>query len=334
MITSIQIIFYHYFSQNYNDTANIGGANVSDNILAEELPGNIRRFRESIVHGTPQFPMQVYENDFDWYTNRIIDWHWHPEFEFAVVLSGEVLCCINDTCIEVHEGEGFFINSNTMHMERPAHEGEKPLMTTVCFLSDFIGDCGGDLIYRKFVRPILRNTDFKGMKLSPETEWQGRSLEIVRQLFELSQSRTWGYELQYRNMIGELWYLLAVNLYGEENNSTSGRKSGLNEKRLKDMITFIQENFQRELSVDEIARSANISKSECFRCFRSMIDRKPIEFLTEYRLKTAAKLLKTTDMQITEICFSCGFNHMSYFGKLFRRFYGMSPKEFRNCVEN
>lgn len=293
-----------------------------------------RRFRESIPHGTPQFPMQVYKNDFDWYVNRIIDWHWHPEIEFAAVLSGEVLCCINDTCIELHEGEGIFINSNIMHMERPLHEGEKPLMTTVCFLPDFIGDCGGDLIYRKFVRPILKNSSVKGMKLTPEIEWQRRIIGLTRSVFELSQKRSWGYELMYRNMIGELWYLLAVNLHNDEATSSADRKSGMNEKRLKDMITFIQDNFRRELSVEEIARSANISKSECFRCFRSMIDRKPVEFLIEYRLKTAARLLKETDMQITEICFSCGFNHMSYFGKLFRRYYGMTPKEFRNSGED
>lgn len=297
---------------------------------AEEIPDDKRKFRESIIHGTPQFPMQIYKNDFDWYVDRIIDWHWHPELEFAIVLSGEVLCCLNDVCFELREGEGIFVNSNTMHMERPLHEGEKPIMTTICFLPGFIGDCGGDLIYRKLVRPIVKNESLKGMKLSPGVEWQAKILDITREIYELSEQREWGFELKYRNMIGELWYQLAVVLHSEGTAALKEKRPGMREKRLKDMITFIQENFRRELSVEDIARSANISKSECFRCFKSMIDRKPIEFLTEYRIKTAAQLLKETDMQITEVCLASGFNHMSYFGKLFRRYYGMTPKEFRS----
>ena len=96
------------------------------------------------------------------------------------------------------------------------------------------------------------------------------------------------------------------------------------------MLSFIYENYQNEISVEDIANAANISKSECFRCFRSMIEKKPIEFLNEYRLKKALELLTAADMPVTEVSLSCGFGHISYFGKLFREVYGMSPREYRN----
>ncbi|MBQ8297114.1 MAG: helix-turn-helix transcriptional regulator [Ruminococcus sp.] len=291
---------------------------------------NIKQFRETTAHGTPQFPMKIYKNDFSWYTNRTIDWHWHPEIEIAVVLSGKVTCFINDTRIDAAEGEGFFINSNTMHKEIPYDENEKPIMTTVCFLPDFIGDCGSDLIYRKYIRPIIADAALKGLKLSGEIEWQRQMLDIVRSLFELSSCNSWGYELKCRNMMSELWYCLSKNLLKEPHPSAVNQKANVNEKRLKRMLSFIHENFQKELTIEEIAKSANISKSECFRCFKTMIDKKPISYLNEYRLKHAVDLLLTTDMQITEICFSCGFNHISYFGKMFRRYYGITPKQFRN----
>lgn len=301
-----------------------------DSIFSGGAYDNIQKFRETVLHGTPRFPMQIYKNDFSWYVNHTIDWHWHPELEIAVVLSGTVSCYINDTCITVGEGEGFFINSNIMHMEIPANDGEYPLMTTVCFLPDFIGDCGSDLIFRKYIRPIVSDTALRGLKLSPEIGWQKEILGIVREMFALSDSQSWGYELKYRNMLGELWYTLSVNLNNDSNSSAISRKSTINDKRLKEMLSFIHSNYQRDLSVEEVAKSANISKSECFRCFSSMIDKKPVTYLNEYRLKQAVNLLMTTDMQITEICFACGFNHMSYFGKIFRRYYGMTPKQFRN----
>ena len=295
--------------------------------------GSRQQFRETVVHGTPKFPMQIYKNDFSWYANHIIDWHWHPEIELAVVLSGSVTCYINDVQLDIREGEGIFINSNTMHKEIPMNEGEKPIMTTVCFLPEFIGDCGSDLIFRKYIRPIVSDTALKGIKLSPETDWQRDILGIVKSMYELSGRRSWGYELKYRNMLGELWYALSTNLRSETGAAAVSRKSAVNEQRLKEMLLFIHSNYQRELTIDEIAKAANISKSECFRCFRSMIDKKPVTYLNEYRLKHAAELLMTTDMQITEICFGCGFNHISYFGKLFRQYYGMTPRQFRNGSE-
>lgn len=285
------------------------------------------RYREAAIHGTPQFPMRVYANNFEWYSDNIIDWHWHPEIEIAVVLSGRVRCCINDTEIEVGEGEGFFINSNTMHMETPADSEEKPLMNTVCFMPEFIGDCGSDLIYRRYVQPIVSDRSIMGMKLTSDIGWQGEVLAAVRELYSLSGERGWGYELKCRNIIGDLWYRLAENLSSGGQQQLSAPVHG--EKRLKEMLSFIHDNYRSELTVEDIAASANVSRSECFRCFRNIIGKKPVSYLNEYRLKMAAELLSETDMQITEVCFSCGFNHISYFGKMFHRHYGMTPKEFR-----
>ena len=290
---------------------------------------NMSRYREAALHGVPKFPMRVYANNFDWYADNIIDWHWHPEIEIAVVLAGRVVCCINDNVIEVTEGEGFFINSNTMHMEQPAGGNDKPLMATVCFMPEFIGDCGSDLIYTRYIEPLVSDPLLRGVKLSGDIRWQAEVLEKVRELFALSQSRCWGYELKSRNIIAELWYTLAYNLHPAQSAGTAAASAGLQEQRLKEMLSCIHENYRNELSVDKIASAANISRSECFRCFRSLIGKKPVAYLNEYRLKKAAELLIDTDMSVTEVCFSSGFNHISYFGKVFHKYYGVTPKQFR-----
>ena len=303
--------------------------NILDDTVFGTDPSRDLRFREAALHGTPGFPMRIYENDFSWYSNNIIDWHWHPEIEIAAVLDGRVTCYINDTAVEVGEGEGFIINSNIMHMEKPASMDQSPHMITICFMPEFIGDCGGDLISSRYIQPIVTNSAFKGMKLSDSISWQSGILAALKELFGISLSREWGYELRCRNIISELWYKLAVNLSFEKQESTPLHSNSLSESRLKDMLSFIHENYRSELTVDEIARSANISKSECFRCFRNIIGKQPVTYLIEYRLKAAAELLISTDMQITEVCFACGFNHISYFGKIFHQYYGVTPKQFR-----
>ncbi|MBQ6180945.1 MAG: helix-turn-helix transcriptional regulator [Ruminococcus sp.] len=301
---------------------------MKEKLLPEDLVSNPVKYREPVIHGIPRFPMRVYENDFSWYTDNIIDWHWHPEVEFAAVLSGRVECHIGEDVFEAGEGEGFFINSNTMHMERPAG-GTWPHMVTVCFMPEFIGDCGSDLIYEKYIEPVLADSAMRGKKLSGDSELQGKILAAVKEIFRLSNSKEWGYEFRCRNIISELWYRFILDFRPEMTGCTSLEPDGLPEKRLKDMLNFIHENYRNELTVSDIARSANISLSECFRCFRRLISSQPMTYLNEYRLKKAAELLISTDMQVTEVCFASGFNHISYFGKVFRRHYGVTPGQFR-----
>lgn len=292
------------------------------------VPGDRRRYRESAVHGTPKFPMRIYANDFSWYVGHVIDWHWHPEFEIAVVLSGKVRCHISDTVIEVGEGEGFFINSNTMHMETPSEGGPEPLMTTVVFMPEFIGDCGSDLIFKRYIRPMLSDSAVRGFRLSGEIPWQKEILDRVRELFAMSDDRSWGYELRCRNIISQIWLTIAVNLPIGQSEAFQPA-TALSESRIKVMLSFIHQNYGSDITVEDIAAAANISKSECFRCFRSTISKKPVAYLNEYRLKKASELLMSGNMPVTEICLACGFNHISYFGKMFRQQYGMTPRQFR-----
>ena len=289
-------------------------------------------YRELVEHGTPSFPMQIYKNEFRWYVGHLIGWHWHPELELSVVLSGEVDIFINNMSYRLTAGEGFFINTNAMHLQSaPDGCGEFPVVATICFLPEFIGDCGEDLIYRKYIMPIVSDKSLRCLKLSPETPWQRDIISAVLRICSTASEKKYGYELRCRNLIGEIWSELSENI-AEVQSVPPDRRTLVREKRLKKMLSYIYGSYQNNITVEDIAGAANISRSECCRCFRETIGRKPVEFLNEYRLKKAVELLVSTDMPITEICFACGYGHISYFGKLFRESYGVSPREYRNSM--
>ena len=84
-----------------------------------------------------------------------------------------------------------------------------------------------------------------------------------------------------------------------------------------------------DCSLEDIAESAAISDRECLRCFQASIHQSPVEYLIEYRVRAAAKLLETTDRPITEIAMATGWSSSSYFTKMFRRIYGKTPNEYR-----
>ena len=95
------------------------------------------------------------------------------------------------------------------------------------------------------------------------------------------------------------------------------------------MLDFISRNYADAITLREIATSASISPSECLRCFHSIIHTTPIQYLMDFRIKQAAELLRTTQLQVSEIARRCGFMEMSYFSKVFKMKYGYTPMEFR-----
>ena len=95
------------------------------------------------------------------------------------------------------------------------------------------------------------------------------------------------------------------------------------------MLTFIQANYGRELTVEDIASACAVSASECIRCFHATINTTPIAYLKSYRLQQAAVKLQLTTDKISAIAESCGFQEMSYFAKSFKAAYGCTPSEYR-----
>ena len=83
------------------------------------------------------------------------------------------------------------------------------------------------------------------------------------------------------------------------------------------------------MTLEKLAHSASISKSECLRCFRETLQTTPYRYLMDYRLSVAAKKLRETDDPVSAIAENCGFNQQSYFGKCFREKMGCTPSQYR-----
>ena len=96
------------------------------------------------------------------------------------------------------------------------------------------------------------------------------------------------------------------------------------------MLEYIHDNYMSEITTKVLASSANVSESECLRCFRNVLGITPIQYVKKYRLQIAADMLMTTDYTITGIASRCGFGHMSYFSRAFHGMFGVTPREYRN----
>ncbi len=105
-------------------------------------------------------------------------------------------------------------------------------------------------------------------------------------------------------------------------------------RRILDVVTYINANFKEELSLDILAASAYMSRAHFCRQFKKVIGFSPVEYIHNMRLCKADAFLENTDMPIAEIAERVGFSSGNYFGDLFRRYRGMSPRDWRERMRN
>jgi AraC-like DNA-binding protein len=94
-------------------------------------------------------------------------------------------------------------------------------------------------------------------------------------------------------------------------------------------IEYITSNYSYPITVEDIAEYVGLSRSHLFRSFENVLGVSPKEYLTDFRIKQSCYLLKKSDLSVTAIANSIGFDNSLYFSKTFHKKKGMSPKEYR-----
>ena len=110
--------------------------------------------------------------------------------------------------------------------------------------------------------------------------------------------------------------------------------TSVDEKFMQKLYATLQQNIANsDLNLDAFCKELGLSKSNLYRKIKQITGYSPNEFIRNFRLETAAKMLKETDMSITEVYCAVGYNSLAYFSNSFKTLYGVSPSEFKNRSE-
>lgn len=291
------------------------------NIVTDET------LREMKQHGTERFPFQYYQEHFNWNRLETVEWHWHSELEFVEILQGAIECHIGEEIIELREGDTFFINSGVIHKYQASKvcREKQCMFSDILFLPEIIAP-NSSLIYEKYIRPIvLYGKPFLVMRQTQA--WEESVQNLYHHIVNVCLDEEDLTELRIQAGISELWTRLFHYLYREESEQQEN-KNILAQARLRKMMQFIWDHFHEKITLDDIAASANISKSAALRCFRSGMQTSPVGYLNNFRLNRAKELLLTSHSTVSEIAVSVGFDNVGYFDRVFRRTFGLTPKQF------
>lgn len=251
--------------------------------------------------------------------------HWHEDLQFIYVLSGTIEVRTLDTTVRVHAGEAIFINKSVVHLVRRLGDCHyNSFVFPTYFLNFYPGSPA-----KIFVEDITANKQLSVLRFSSLVDWQKDMTVILQQLVEIEKNKTAFYAYEVLVRLSALWLIMRKNI-----TIPPERKESVVNLRMQKILRYIEEHYAEDITLADLSKSANISKSECSRCFKLILSTTPYKYLTEYRLSMAVQLLRNTNEPVGNIAASVGFRQMSHFGKCFREKTGYSPKAYREMENN
>lgn len=252
--------------------------------------------------------------------------HWHDEIQYTVAVQGDLTIQVNGQNYELKEGQGIFINSQFLHITKAMEENGKYISInfSIKLLSFFLGS----LMEQNYVLPYMNDYVLPVIIFDNQTAWKKNILALLKEIEEIYLEKAlfaWEYKISV--LLCEIWYLILTNVKNES--STENETFKLKQDRIRELLNYVHENFSQQLTLEEIADSANISVSECTRCFKEYTEYSPYEYLIRYRISEAAVLLLKTDHPVSQIAVKTGFRDTSSFIRTFKNRMGTTPLKYR-----
>lgn len=280
--------------------------------------------KELKPQGTIDHPCNAYSSFHSCHQEDDIPWHWHEELEIIYIRTGQMEIMVPSKSLTVNEGEMIVINSNVLHYGKSIADTQ---INSFVFSASLISGGENYIFYKKYIKPLLSLNKFDFFNIKKEDNQD--MIELFLRAFKATDIEEIGYEFIVRENLSKIVMYLYKELF--DNDTSFKNEDNLENKRVKQMLKYIHENYDGNISLHDIAESANISERECLRCFKKTIQLSPIQYLLKYRIMQGASLLLNDGGKtISQIANLCGFNSASNFSKTFRKLYDLSPKEYRN----
>ena len=249
--------------------------------------------------------------------------HWHDDLQFIYVLEG--LVCVKT--LEEEEilsgGEGIFTNKGVIHYSIGRSNPCRYILFR--FPERFLYFYPGSPA-EKLTRQVTERSGISLVPLSSSIEWCSEALLLLQKLADLEEKKETDpqYEYDVMTILAELWQIILRHA-----DISAPTEEDPVSMRMRRFLEYIEEHLDQDISLEEMAASAGVSKTEVLRCFHKTLQTTPYSYVMEARLSKAADLLAETGLPVGEIASRTGFNQQSYFGKRFKEKMGVTPLEYR-----
>lgn len=248
--------------------------------------------------------------------------HWHADLQFVLVSMGSLELDCSGAHAALADGQGAFLNAGAPHRIAP---GVGRAYTSLLFPAKMLGFFPGSEMSSRCVEPYVGTVGEPCRILDGSESWHQEALRELWKATSLLRGGD-GPLQRYRACaaIAAAWgtYVASIDL------PLRNPALALAEERMRAFAGFIDEHYAEHVSLADIAAAAGVSKAECGRVFRRVLQTTPYAYLTEVRISHATELLREGQLSVADVASETGFGSASHFSNAFRKATGMSPRAY------
>ena len=251
-------------------------------------------------------------------------WHFHPELEIVYIKEGSGKRHIGNHISYFNQGDLIMIGPNLPHLGFSNRLGGQEREVVVQMREDFLGETFFDIPEMREIKSLFERSK-AGLRFYGNTKE-----EIGNRLNDLF----------YMNSFEKVTsFLTILQMLANSNEYKTLNAGGIalvvqnqDNDRIDNIYAYVRKHFQSPITLEEIAREVNMTVPAFCRYFKKLTKKTFIQFVNEFRIVHACKLISEQRMTITEICYESGFNNFSHFTKYFKKITGKSPSEYRKSL--
>jgi len=273
----------------------------------------------------PGFPVRIFCNHEEDSTSGIYT-HWHEQIELLYFVKGNAVVECNSVPIEVKSGDLIVVNSNDLHSVQNGWDS----VTYYCIIIDtsLLQSSPTDTCEIKYIVPITKNLIVFKNKICNDPEVIGCIENIINE----NEKKDIGFELSIKSYIYRLLVLLLRNYVNKILTPKEYNIKVRNLGKLNCVLKYIEENYTEKITIDQLAEMICVSNYYFCHLFKQVTGKTLSEYINSVRVNAAEVLLKTSDMNITEVALAVGFNDINYFSRVFKKYKKYPPSRVRKAA--
>lgn len=244
---------------------------------------------------------------------------WHREPEIVYVIEGKAECTRNGESQIIEQQDFILFNSEDVHLVRPAKNASCRLL---CVNFSF-----------EYIRMFCKSIDSMFFDINECPEIKPEIVKVLYSLSEIDSSSPYASLMQIAN-INKLYYLLLSTCVNFRRSSGASVSSKRDFSYAKTAIAYINENFKREISLDEISGVVNLSPSYFSKYFKNVTQISFSEYLANLRLENAVNDMLTKNSTVSTAAFENGFANVKSFITQCKKVYDCTPAQYKKRLLN
>lgn len=270
---------------------------------------------------------EVIQNRFD------APYHYHPAFELTLIISGEGKRFVGNNITDFRAGDLVLLGANLPHcwqnhrqdwlaMEEDSQQAQA---LVIHFKGDFLGT---DFFNKPECRLIKQLLEKARGGFSIQGPTQDR---VIREMLALKDLNPFARLISLLNIL-QMISNSGADTQSIDTNEVNYQLSNTDLDRINRIYAYVITNYTQEVHLDEVAHLANMTETAFCRYFKKVTKKTFVSLVTEFRIKHACELLRTSNKPMIEICFESGFGNLSHFNKQFKQYMKETPLQYRKLV--